>query len=218
MRELLRTPGKAFDRVGEGETCVVTRNGRPVAALVPITEENAEAALLAASPRLEQDRRDAEHAREEGRTMPLEEVAKRFGVEAPAADLGDLEKTHPWVLSYVTRSSEGKGADATALEQEIDGHLIKGFACAAAGSDPTTGEASERAFGWAARQVVELKEEAGRIPSELGSDQSSVSKAYVLGGVDAIDRVVRQTRSAAAGRKVRLRGLSKRRLRLPSGD
>jgi prevent-host-death family protein len=220
MRELLRTPGDAFDRVGEGETCVVTRNGQPVAALVPISEANAEAALIAGSPRLSQDRRDAEHARAEGRTIPLEEVAEHFGVEPPAEESGEPALPAGHSRSYVIQLAGRETWDMSALEEELDGLLVRGFAYAAADTDPSSGERPERAFGLAVKQLIEFKDEAGRIPQEFGSHPPSVSEAYVLGGVGAIDRIIRLTNVGLARRRKIDLVLEYPRLfsREPSGD
>lgn len=84
MRELLRTPGDALARIDEGEPCLVTRHGKPIAALVPVDQSQVESFILASAPEFVEARRDAEHARAEGRTISLEEAAQQLGI-----DLGD---------------------------------------------------------------------------------------------------------------------------------
>jgi antitoxin (DNA-binding transcriptional repressor) of toxin-antitoxin stability system len=86
MRELLRDPKQVFSDIEDGgEPFVVTRRGHPVAALVPIDPSQVETSVLAAAPEFLRSRREAEDARAEGRTAPLEAVARRL-------DLWDAEE------------------------------------------------------------------------------------------------------------------------------
>jgi len=98
MRELLRDPKQVFSAIEEnGDPFVVTRRGHPIAALIPIDPSELESSVLAAAPDLLESRHEAEHAREEGRTEPLEQVMQRLDVaegdeaeRPPSTELEDL--------------------------------------------------------------------------------------------------------------------------------
>ena len=92
MRELLRSPGDALARIDDGEPCLVTRHGKPVAALVPVDESQVESYILAAAPEFVEARREAEHARAEGRTISLEDAARELGVHLEEAEAA-IEET-----------------------------------------------------------------------------------------------------------------------------
>src|SRR5207248_7332174 len=73
MRALLRDPTKIFTELEEKrEPYLITRRGKPVAALVPITPDQVENLVLAASPDLLESRDAVGSARGEGRAVPLE--------------------------------------------------------------------------------------------------------------------------------------------------
>lgn len=75
MRELLRDAKTVFDQMeADNAPVLITRNGLPVAALVPVDPDHAEAITLAASAELIEDRNRALNAHAEGRTKPLEDL------------------------------------------------------------------------------------------------------------------------------------------------
>lgn len=74
VRDLLRQAKPVFDQIERDQAPVlITRKGRPFAALVPVDPEHAEALTLSAAPELIENRNRARNARAEGRTKPLEE-------------------------------------------------------------------------------------------------------------------------------------------------
>lgn len=83
IRELLRDPKRVFETLEtEGAPALVTRRGQVVAALVPVDPSEVNAYVAAALPELIQSRRDAENARAEGRTRPLDDVLAELEQEA----------------------------------------------------------------------------------------------------------------------------------------
>ncbi len=192
MRELLRTPGSAFEQVGDGETCLVTRNGRPIAALVPVTEAEAEKFVLAASPEFSEDRGEAAHARAEGQTTPLEEVAERFHVSEP----GPPEEAREALEQYATAlgavgssASQGVHHDIGPRVERLHGHLLEEFVAAAAPDASGEPRESPEAWGWAVNQVIGFKADIDFIARAFGSETPSIYEAYVLGGIGAIERI-----------------------------
>lgn len=92
MRDLLRDPKQVFRDVEErGEPMVVTRNGRPVAALVPVDSENAERLLLGATPEYSASRRQAALARAEGRTESLDDAIAEYNARADTTEPIELD-------------------------------------------------------------------------------------------------------------------------------
>lgn len=89
IRSLLRDPKAVFEQIeSEGEPFVITRRGQPVATLNPIAPSQVEASVLAAAPEFINSRREAEFARSEGRTEPVDVVLQRLGLageESPAS-------------------------------------------------------------------------------------------------------------------------------------
>lgn len=196
MRELLRAPGKAFESVDQGETCLITRHGRPVAALVPVDQADAEKFILAAAPEFAESRREAEHADSEGRTSSLEEVAARFAVDLEASDEnGDDE-----VAEKITRIME-KVRAAPPLElaayfprdpgefAQLNESLVRKFASVATSVEAETRtEATDSAVEKAVEQVAGFTSDVVEI--QWGREEPpTVWEAYVRGGIDAIERV-----------------------------
>jgi prevent-host-death family protein len=82
VRALLRDATAVFNRIEkDSEPQVITRHGHPVAALVPIDQDQAEAMILSAAPELVESRRRAANARAEGRTTSLSDALRSFEVE-----------------------------------------------------------------------------------------------------------------------------------------
>ena len=81
------------------ESVLITRRGRPVAALVPVGSEQAEAMILSSAPELIESRHRAENAIAEGRTTPLETALQHLDAEE-AAQTTDMEATAKATSSY----------------------------------------------------------------------------------------------------------------------
>jgi antitoxin (DNA-binding transcriptional repressor) of toxin-antitoxin stability system len=193
MRELLRAPNEAFERIDEGEACVVTRRGRPVAALVPIDESEAEKFILAAAPEFARDRNAAEHAHEEGRTTPLADVAQRFGVDLEDDDDAEFDELIEQAAAEAQAAFPGTVYSYYPTDENkvanLNRHLLLRFAAAAPSATPTAAEADPgEAVGRALEQVLSFNRDAVEIEREL-DEQPSVYEAYVLGGIGAIERV-----------------------------
>ena len=89
VRALLRDAAKVFEGVEQDkEPVLITRRGRPFAALVPVDPERAEAMILSSMPEFVESRRLAENAHAEGRTTPLAEVLREL--DAEEAEPGDI--------------------------------------------------------------------------------------------------------------------------------
>jgi antitoxin (DNA-binding transcriptional repressor) of toxin-antitoxin stability system len=193
MRELLRAPKKAFERVDAGETCLITRDGHPVASLVPVVEEAAEAALVAASPQLAKDRQEAAHARAEGRTTPIEEVSEQLGVGS--ADLGDEQLERDTVvapLAYFPSRHALRRVEI--LNETLVKELLDVASPAAALAHEAVGAATPAqpeslSAEWALKQVTDLNHEVVEIGREFGSEPPSIYEAYVMGGIGVIERL-----------------------------
>lgn len=75
VRDLQRNAKDIFDKVeGDSEPMVITRRGRPIAALMPVNQIQAEAILVSTSAEFIESREHAENARSEGRTVSLQQV------------------------------------------------------------------------------------------------------------------------------------------------
>jgi prevent-host-death family protein len=86
VRALLRDAATVFEGIERDQVPVlITRRGRPFAALVPVDPDHAEAMILSSAPELVESRRRAENARAEGRTISLE--AALHGLEGEDAAL-----------------------------------------------------------------------------------------------------------------------------------
>jgi antitoxin (DNA-binding transcriptional repressor) of toxin-antitoxin stability system len=202
MRQLLRDPGEAFGQVDAGEACLVTRNGKPVAALVPVDEADAEKFLLASLNEFAENRREAEHAHSEGRTTALDEVAERFGISNLKADEEDEDEVDELVEQA---AAQAQAALATSSDSRfpyfpsdqnrfvtLNDRLLRTFADVAptqvaAETGAESGE--EGLIGLAFEQVVEFNKDAVDIGREVGAERTSIYEAFVLGGIGAIERL-----------------------------
>ncbi|WP_170133081.1 type II toxin-antitoxin system Phd/YefM family antitoxin [Arthrobacter livingstonensis] len=96
VRELARNAKEVFDELEEsGAPLVITRNGLPVAALVSIDQHEAEAYLIASAPELIENRKHAEAAILEGRTIPLAEALLEFGNEPAESEPEEITAGEP---------------------------------------------------------------------------------------------------------------------------
>jgi prevent-host-death family protein len=87
IRELSRDTSrviKEFERTGE--PVVLTREGKPIGALVRVDQTRLEALALSSVPEIAAARREAIQADDEGRIRSLDDVAREHGVEPPARE------------------------------------------------------------------------------------------------------------------------------------
>lgn len=111
VRALLRDAAAVFDSIErDQEPQVITRRGRPIAALVPINERQAEAMILSSAPTLIESRRRATNARAEGRTTSLSDA------------LASLDADKASQRSEQVSSSDSSGEEYLP-ESSIDEHL-----------------------------------------------------------------------------------------------
>ena len=85
IRDLLRSPKEIFDALGESrEPFLVTKHGRPIAAIYPVDASQAERLMLETAPEYVEARRVDEHARAEGRTQSLEDAIREYNATVEA--------------------------------------------------------------------------------------------------------------------------------------
>jgi prevent-host-death family protein len=121
VRTLLRDASAVFESLEQdGEPILITRRGRPVAALVPVDPEQADAIILSAAPAMIESRRQAENARAEGRTTPLAEAMKRLDAidaeqVAQTGDVATIDGEHRAVGAQAMGSPPNDLAELTYL-------------------------------------------------------------------------------------------------------
>lgn len=79
VRELKAKTSEMLRTVERGNTVLVTTHGRPTAMLVPVTEDDIEAALLAYSPKLRKKIEEGLKDIRAGRTMLLSDYKAKRG-------------------------------------------------------------------------------------------------------------------------------------------
>lgn len=85
IRDLGRNPSEVVDEVTRtGRPAIVTRNGRPVAVMLPISEEDLEDYILANAPVFVRARNDADRDFAEHRTRSLRDSLAEMGEPLPA--------------------------------------------------------------------------------------------------------------------------------------
>lgn len=70
----------------DDETLLVTRNGKPVVAIVPVDPTDAERYIVQSAPEMIAARKRAESARASRPGYSLDEVAERLGIDRSEAD------------------------------------------------------------------------------------------------------------------------------------
>ena len=87
IRQLARNASAIIHDVSKtGKPTVVTDRGKPVGVIYPFDEEDLEDYILANSPELAKRLARADRDIAEGKTIPLGELLKRFGVEDATSD------------------------------------------------------------------------------------------------------------------------------------
>lgn len=115
IRDLAHDMKAVLSRVEEdNETLLVTRNGNPVVAIVPVDPADAERYIVQSAPETIAARKRAESAAVSRPSYSLDEVAKRLGIDRSASDespdqeesgLGEVEKPILALLTNVFRGA-----------------------------------------------------------------------------------------------------------------
>ena len=221
MRDLSRNPRKvleALENLDAAEACLITRHGRPLAALVPVDEADADAFLIAASPELAEMRRDAEAALAEGKPVPLSEFAASLGVDLEAekplpeeqrSELIEAAAGAQEALALATNGHESKAAQADDRELgpqelvELNRPLLAHF------TDATTpGIAGEAAV--ASEPAVNTVVEFNAAVKPLATERLSAYEVYMAGALHGVERYRHLERqhsqsSPSGGRRMRIR-------------
>lgn len=112
IRELSRDTSRIvqeFERTGE--PVIVTREGRPIGALVAVDQRRLEDLVLATAPEFVERRRRAEEEVRAGQTQSLRELAAERGVEPPAET--------PAEASLTELASESTAEQLSSLEEVL---------------------------------------------------------------------------------------------------
>jgi prevent-host-death family protein len=166
VRTLLRDASTVFENMErDGEPVLITRRGRPVAALVPVDPEQADALILSAAPEMIESRRQAENARAEGRSTPLAEARRRLDAmdAEQAAQVGDVETTKARII----RGSAAPTADTARTTPPPPGHF------------------SELAYLLGARHAAEVSQVANQRADQITSE--ALAKATEAGLIERDD-------------------------------
>jgi prevent-host-death family protein len=84
IRELSHNTSRVIkDFEKTGEPVIVTREGRPIGALMPVDQTQLQDIVLATAPELREAFARAGADIEAGRTRPIEDIAREYGVEVP---------------------------------------------------------------------------------------------------------------------------------------
>jgi prevent-host-death family protein len=125
IRDLAHDMKAVLSRVEEeDETLLVTRNGKPVVAIVPVDPADAERYIVQSAPEMIAARKRAESARASRPRYSLDEVAERLGIDRSETDgspgqeefgLGGVEKP---ILPLLTKVFGGELAGSVAESVE----------------------------------------------------------------------------------------------------
>ncbi|HSZ04249.1 MAG TPA: type II toxin-antitoxin system Phd/YefM family antitoxin [Solirubrobacteraceae bacterium] len=115
IRDLAHDMKAVLSRVEEDdETLLVTRNGKPVVAIVPVDQADAERYIVQSAPETIAARKRAESARASRPSYSLDEVAEQLGIDRGEADggpdkeefgLGEVERP---ILALLTNVFSGE--------------------------------------------------------------------------------------------------------------
>ncbi len=121
VRDLAHDMKAVLSRVEEdNETLLVTRNGNPIVAIVPVDSADAERYIVQSAPELIAARKRAESARASRPSYSLDQVAERLGIDRSEAkkspgqeehELGEVEKP---ILALLTEVFGGELASSVA--------------------------------------------------------------------------------------------------------
>ncbi|WP_164200364.1 type II toxin-antitoxin system Phd/YefM family antitoxin [[Micrococcus luteus] ATCC 49442] len=145
MRDLVRESKRVFDALETDRTpIVVTRNGRPFAALMPLDQDQAEALLLASNPEVAEMQREAERVIASGRAKPLSDALKE---QSELQTRGTPEVANLRDIEVSQDASVGAGSDVSEsiakTTEYITEKAIK-FVVRAGADSPPDGQWAER--------------------------------------------------------------------------
>ncbi|MGI8425202.1 MAG: type II toxin-antitoxin system Phd/YefM family antitoxin [Actinomycetota bacterium] len=84
VKELKTKASEILERAASGESFVVTKRGRPLAAMVPIDADDWEDQIIQRSKAIAQDLLIADQDLAEGRATPFEEAFSRLKAKQPS--------------------------------------------------------------------------------------------------------------------------------------
>jgi antitoxin (DNA-binding transcriptional repressor) of toxin-antitoxin stability system len=127
VRELSRETRAVVDRLeATGEPAIVTRDGKPVAALIAVDDERLKDFVLSAAPEFATSAREADEALAEGRTRPMGEVLAEMASEdaQPAVvEAGSLDPS--WLVCEYAERVAAFSAEAARREIPDDADAAK---------------------------------------------------------------------------------------------
>ena len=197
IRDLTRDSRAVFEALEanpDGPPHIITRNGKPIAVLVPIDESQVETLLLSAAPGLVRQRDAAAHATAEGRTTSLEDFLAEDGaaaqvartqVSVPAFDAGGAvhERAAGPLTTFIGDRLAGHVA-ATVHERAVD---ITTQVMAGAGVAGVGTEAAEP-IRQMNEQLIMLKVQQ-EILGTIGTRLTAIGSGHVGNPVVALEEV-----------------------------
>ncbi|MGY3565077.1 type II toxin-antitoxin system Phd/YefM family antitoxin [Sinomonas sp. RB5] len=134
VRELVRDSKRVFETLSAERTpIVVTRNGHPFAALMPIDKDQAETLLLASNPEIVEMQNAAEKVIADGGATSLDDALIRLEEESTTTQ---DEASDTLEVAEAGTSSEEVARDITKTADYITDATIKNVASVAASSQP----------------------------------------------------------------------------------
>jgi prevent-host-death family protein len=109
---------KHFEKTGE--PVILTREGRPIGALMPVDQAQLQDIVLATAPELREAFARAAADIEAGRTRPIEDIAREYGVEVPEAEEAEEQSFAELVEEASTEVEAESPAEAASVS---DGSL-----------------------------------------------------------------------------------------------
>ena len=97
IRDLGRNPSEVVDEVSKtGRPAFITRNGRPVAVMLPISEDDLEDYVLANAPSFVRSRDQADRDFADHRTRSLRDALADMGEDLPTSNTTARPRKQEW--------------------------------------------------------------------------------------------------------------------------
>ncbi|NTY60128.1 type II toxin-antitoxin system Phd/YefM family antitoxin [Mycolicibacterium sphagni] len=128
VRELVRNSATVLNAIRPDEPVVLTRNGRPIAALVAIDPDQVDALILSTVPEFEESRNRAATASAEGRTVPVQQHLSTFSREdLIAAGATPEELAEAGFEAQALAGADSEPARADARPSQVDEAIAEVF-------------------------------------------------------------------------------------------